>query len=196
MPDFLSFPHWRERTMRDAHNPAGGRMIIPPPNSSSHLSSSSVIPGSLHPAYHSPVKQHQSSLTFFFTSFTRAGGLEATKRGEISRWEEEGRERDTHRIKVREREGKKDDRLSYPVLGEVHRCVPRGQGHPPPSPYCAWAVRGGGMCMWGGRKVGRGPPPPSSSSSLSSKVPKTLHECIGNTKVFLQFENNSFTHIS
>lgn len=131
--------------MRDAHNPAGGRTIIPPPNSSSHLSSS-VIPGSLHPAYRSPAKQHQSSLTSLLLLLLVGSRRPSEVRlvGERMRG---GRERHTHRIKVREREGKKDDRLSCPVPGEVHRCVPRGQGHPPPSPYCAWAVRGGGMCM-------------------------------------------------
>lgn len=105
-----SFPHGCERTMRDAHNPAGGRMIIPPPKSSSHLSSSSSdIPGSLHPAYRSPVKQHQSSLTslrFFYSCWWA--------RGDQARWEE-GRERETHtELKWERKREKKDDRLCCP----------------------------------------------------------------------------------
>lgn len=67
-----SFPQGSERSMRDAHNPAGGRMIIPP--LPSHLS-----------------QHHQSSihlltallllLSLLPLSLTPTGGLQATKRG-------------------------------------------------------------------------------------------------------------------
>lgn len=116
---FPVFPPGSERSMRDAPNPAGGRMIIPP--LPSHLGPAATLQHP--PAYRFPLRHVSppggapllSLPPFSFPPLPPAGGLEATEPGvgEIS-GRGGGRERDTdyreRELGGRERELKKKTR--------------------------------------------------------------------------------------